>query len=106
MPSYSIPIILEDEIDALISAGYYSSKSDVVKDALRTLLDSNKNLRIAAAVELYKENKVSIGKAAEVAGLTVPEFKQALVDRNIVRTVEVKRETMKTAEESYKRMRG
>src|SRR3990172_13255769 len=56
--SYNLPELVKKEIDALVKAGYYSSKSDVVKDALRTFLYSKKNLRVAAAVELYKDGAV------------------------------------------------
>ena len=49
MPSsYNLPELVKKEIDALVKAGYYSSKSDVVKDALRNLLSGKRNLRLAA----------------------------------------------------------
>ncbi|MEM3129416.1 MAG: UPF0175 family protein, partial [Nitrososphaerales archaeon] len=74
MPSsYNLPELVKKEIDALVRAGYYSSKSDVVKDALRIFLNSRKNLRIAAAVQLYKEGELSLGKAAEIADMGVTE---------------------------------
>ncbi|MEM3117596.1 MAG: UPF0175 family protein [Nitrososphaerales archaeon] len=89
MPSsYNLPELVKKEIDALVRAGYYSSKSDVVKDALRIFLNSRKNLRIAAAVELYKEGEVSLGKAAEIADMGVTEFKDRLKDLGITRVVE------------------
>ncbi len=89
MPSsYNLPELVKKEIDALVRAGYYSSKSDVVKDALRTFLYSRKSLRIAAAVELYKEGEVSIGKAAEIANMGVIEFKERLRDFGITRVIE------------------
>ena len=68
MPSsYNLPEIVKKEIDALVRAGYYSSKSDVVKDALRTFLAKKENMRVAAAAELYKQEEVSLGKAAEMS---------------------------------------
>ncbi len=88
MPSsYSLPEIVKKEIDALVSAGYYSSKSDVVKDALRTFLAKKKNMRIAAAVELYRREEISLGKAAEIADMGIVEFKQHLVELGITRIV-------------------
>ncbi len=89
MPSsYNLPELVKKEIDALVKAGYYSSKSDVVKDALRTFLHSKKNLRIAAAVELYKEGEVSIGKAAEIANMGLIEFKEKLKEYGIPKVIE------------------
>jgi Arc/MetJ-type ribon-helix-helix transcriptional regulator len=56
MPSsYNLPELVKKEIDALVRAGYYSSKSYVVKDALRTFLYSKRSLRLAAAARLYKD---------------------------------------------------
>ncbi len=81
--TYSIPPIYEDEIDAVVKAGYYSSKSDVVRDALRLLFDTKANLRLSAAVEMYKEGKVTLSKAAEIAGIDQVSFKQILKDRNV-----------------------
>ncbi len=84
MPSaYSIPKIYEKEIKAVVKAGYYSNKSEVVRDALRALFESKKQLRLAAAVELYKEGEVTLSKAAELADETTIEFKEILKDRGI-----------------------
>lgn len=102
--SYSLPRLIEDEIDALIDAGYYSSKSDVVKDALRTLLEIKANLRIAASVEMYKKGRVSIGKAAELAGMSVIEFKEVLADRGIKRRIRVEKKEMVKSDRLIKKV--
>jgi Arc/MetJ-type ribon-helix-helix transcriptional regulator len=102
--SYSLPRLIEDEIDALIDAGYYSSKSDVVKDALRTLLEIKANLRIAASVEMYKKGRVSIGKASEVAGMSVIEFKEVLIDRGIKRRIRIEKKEMVKSDRLIKKV--
>ena len=102
--SYSLPRLIEDEIDALIEAGYYSSKSDVVKDALRTLLETKSNLRVAASVEMYKRGRISIGKAAELAGMSVIEFKEVLIDRGIKRQMRVDRKDIMKSDRLIKKM--
>ena len=81
--TYSIPPIYEDEIDAVVKAGYYSSKSDVVRDALRLLFDTKDSLKLSAAIEMYKSGKVTLGKAAEIAGMNTISFKEILKDRGI-----------------------
>jgi predicted HTH domain antitoxin len=70
-----------------VKAGYYSSKSDVVKDALRTFLYSKKNLRLAAAIELCRSGEVSLGKAAEIADVGIIEFKEILASRGYKRVL-------------------
>ena len=106
MPSsYNIPELVKKEIGALVKAGYYSSKSDVVKDALRTFLGSKKNLRMAAAVELYKDREVSLGKAAEIADVGIIEFKEMLANLDHKRMITVSKSEVKRADELMKKMR-
>lgn len=84
MPSaYSIPKIYEEEIEGVIDAGYYSNKSEVVRDALRLFFEQKQMLRVMAAIELFKKRKVSLARAAELAGLTSIEFKELLMERGI-----------------------
>ncbi|MFA4702073.1 UPF0175 family protein [Pyrococcus kukulkanii] len=42
-----------------------------------------KEIMLPAAIELYREGKLSLGKAAEFAGLTVREFLYGLRKRKI-----------------------
>jgi predicted HTH domain antitoxin len=44
-------------------------------------------MKIDAAIELYKENKVSLGKAAEIAGMNIIQFKEVLGNRGIIREI-------------------
>lgn len=89
MPSsYNLPEIVKKEIDELVKSGYYSSKSDVVKDALRYMLSNKENLRLAAAVGLYKKGEVTLGKAAEIADVSILEFKERLKEYGIKRIIE------------------
>ncbi len=46
-------------------------------------LDANKDLKEKLAVELYKEGKVSLGKASEIADLSYEEMKELLIKNNI-----------------------
>ena len=84
---FALPTIIEKEIRALIKCGYYTSINEAVKDAFRTLLNAKPELRTVVAVELYKEGDVSLGKAAEIAGVTKIEFKDILSDKGIRREV-------------------
>lgn len=42
------------------------------------MLSNKKNLRLAAAVGLYKNGEVTLGKAAEIADVGILEFKERL----------------------------
>jgi predicted HTH domain antitoxin len=96
---------MKKEIGALVRAGYYTSKSDVVRDALRSFLCSKKKLRIAAAVELYKDGEVTLGKAAEIAGLRIIDFKELLVNLGYKRTITTSKSDIREADELVKQMR-
>lgn len=72
-----------DEIDALVRAEIYNSREELITDALRALLSMRPGLRIEIAIDLYKNEKVSLWKAAEIAGLCMEEFKDLLASRSI-----------------------
>jgi len=90
--TFSLPEMISSEISALVKAGFYSSKSDVAKDALRCLFEHKPHLRITAAVELYNSGEVSLGKAAEIAEMSTPDFKEALAERGVVRIIKSSKE--------------
>lgn len=81
--SFSLPPMMKEEIGALLESGEYSSKSDIVRDAFRTFLENKPDKRILIAVELYKKEKVSLTRAAEIAGMDLESFKEVLRDRGI-----------------------
>ena len=73
--------LLDDQINGLIRAGYYPNKSELMMDALRYLFSRRQDLRLASAVELYQEEKVTLSRAAEMAGMVSEEFKDVLVEK-------------------------
>ena len=70
--------------------GYYSSKSDLLRDAFRVLLNTRSELKISLAIELYLVGKTSISRAAEFTGVPTIEFKEIMAGRGIVRGTEGK----------------
>jgi len=82
-----IPVAYHDEIDALIKSGHYLNTDDFIKDAIRSLFEYKPIMKIDAAIELYKESKVSLGKAAEIAGMNIIQFKEVLGNRGIIREI-------------------
>lgn len=45
--------------------------------------DLKKRIKIILAIQLYKSQKITIGKAAQISGLTRLEFEKILSDNNI-----------------------
>ena len=83
-------VSVDRKVKALVNAGYYSSELEVIKDAMRSLFRENVELKVNAAIELYKEEEVSLSKAAEMAGVTTIEFKDILGKRGIIREIEAR----------------
>src|SRR5262249_6556940 len=76
------------ELDALVRAGIFASQEQGVQEAVRVLLTARPHLRVEAAIQLYKEQKITLGRAAEMGGLSRWEFRDLLADRGILVKVE------------------
>lgn len=100
--SFTVPEMLRLELGAIPETGYYDSTSEFLRDAMRTTIAARKDLRIAIASVLYKEGKISLGKAVEVAAVGYEEMKKILVEKGI----KLRRgaETRKEMEEELKNM--
>lgn len=75
------------ELAALIKAGIFRNKGEAVEEAIRLLFASRPQLKLEAAVQLFKDGEVTLGRAAEMAGLTRWGFETVLADRGIERMV-------------------
>ncbi len=95
MVSITIPPKMDEEIEALISAGYYDNKSEILREAFRLFLAKKAELRLAVAIELYKRKKVTTSRAAEVAGISYEEMKAILTDERLLRRGAPNVKTMK-----------
>jgi predicted HTH domain antitoxin len=91
--------VIDEGINALVRQNIYSSKEAVITDVVRALLELKPGLKIEITINLYKNSKVSLWKAAETAGLRMEEFKDILSARNI------KIEIGGTKEESKQRIK-
>ncbi len=75
--------VIKEGIDSLIRAGYYEDKEKLQDEAFRTLLEVRPELRTEVAIQLYKSKKVSLGRAAEIAGVSLEGMKTILKSRGI-----------------------
>lgn len=80
--------LLEDELQAVTQAGAYKSKDEAIEHALAVLLAANPQLRVDTAIELYRQEKVTLSRAAEIAGLEWDTFKEKLSEQGIEVTVD------------------
>lgn len=88
----------KEEIESLVSTGHFTSKSDVVKTALRMLKERNPEYRTDIAVEMFKGDKVSLGRASEIAGMSRESFKEVLEEREIKREIKPRKDSQERIE--------
>ncbi|MBM3129906.1 MAG: hypothetical protein FJ009_14945 [Chloroflexi bacterium] len=80
--------VQELELEALLKAGIFHNRNEAVEEAFRMLFVTRPQLRVEAAIQLFKDEAVTLGRAAEIAGLTRWELEGILADRGINRIVE------------------
>lgn len=85
MVSISIPAKLNEEIDAIIRAGYYNNRSELMRDALRSFMSRKSQVRLVAALKLYERGKATIARAAEIACLPYEDMKNILEEEGLIR---------------------
>ena len=89
-----------------VDLGLYESERDVIEDGIRHILRSHPEYRIEIAVEKYKQEKASLGKAADIAGVSLEEIKEIVKSRGVSlkgpRSIE---EIHRDAEQARKAMR-
>jgi|GEM_PF-6438537 len=76
--------LLIEELEEVKKLGF-KSKEEFIAESIRTYLAARKDLRVALAVNLYKDEKISVGKAMELSGLNIEELKEELEKRGIKR---------------------
>ena len=75
--------LLDDELKAVVRVGGYKSEAEVVGHALEVLLVANPQLRINTAMELFRRSRITLTRAAEIAGLELEAFKQRLAEQGV-----------------------
>ncbi len=74
-------VMNREEISALLRMNIYRSKEDIITDAIRALLESKPQLKVEIAVGLYENEEISLWRAADIAGMTLEEFKEILLEQ-------------------------
>ena len=79
---------LDNETDqlnlkGLVNVGIYKSEDEVIHYALKQLLNNNPEYRLKLAIYRYQNEEISIGKAAEIAGLCWEDMRDELVKNGI-----------------------
>lgn len=88
----------------LVNAKLYSSEQEAIDDAFRHLLRARPELRIRLAVHRYETEDISLALAASLAGVSWPEMREILIERNV--SVRLGPETVDEAREEVETLRS
>ena len=81
--------VLQKEVNALIDSGLYPDPHAVIIGGLENRVQIKKTSRLNATIQFYQEDKVTLGRAAELAGMSHFEFEEVLEARGVLKVVEV-----------------
>lgn len=97
-----LPPLMRKEADQYVDIGLYESKEELIKEALRYYLHRVIGSAVDTSVELYRNKKISLGRAAEIAGVDYEGMKSILMNRSI----KIRRgpKTVEEGEEEYSRV--
>lgn len=70
-------------IQDFVRAKLYESEEAVIQDSLRYLLQARPELRLELAIYRYQSEDISLGKAANLAGVSFEQMKEILRSRGI-----------------------
>ena len=73
----------EINLKGLVDSGLYESKKKVIQEALKSLLNENPDIRIKLAIFRYKNDEISLAKAAKIAGVSFESMKRILLKDGI-----------------------
>ncbi|MCK4394908.1 UPF0175 family protein [Candidatus Bipolaricaulota bacterium] len=90
----------------LVDLALYKDEQEVIDEGVRHILRSHPEYKIEIAVKRYKEEVVSLGKAADLAGISLEEMKEILKTRGIaLKGPESREEIKEDAERARKALR-
>jgi len=67
----------------LVDLALYRDEQEVIDEGVRYILRSHPEYRTEIAIKRYKEETVSLGKAADLAGISLEEMKEVLGTRGV-----------------------
>ncbi len=92
------------EAQDFVRANLYSDERSVIQDALRSLLQTRPALRMELAVYRYRSGAISLGKAANLAGVSFEQMREILLSRGI--ELKLGPETMEDAQAEFETLRS
>jgi len=83
-------IEIDKELSAVVRAGCFVSEEEALREAVQTLFAVKPHLRVEAAIQRYLDEEITLGRAAELAGVSRWRFQELLTQRGIRITIEAR----------------
>ena len=93
----------DHELSAIVRAGCFVSEAEALREAVQTMLAVKPQLRLEAAIRRYLDEEITLGRAAEIAGVTRWRFQELLAQRGVQITLEAR--PAKELDEAVERIR-
>ena len=71
------------EIDQLVKTRLFPDRQAVLRSALRALFQARPEIRREMVVRAYASGEISLGKAAEMMGVSHEEMKEILIESDV-----------------------
>jgi predicted HTH domain antitoxin len=78
---------ISQRLDILLERGLLESEESLMLSAYRSLLTLQPGLKTELALSLYEREEISLGRAAEIAGISREQMKEILASRGIERRI-------------------
>ncbi|MEP7341658.1 MAG: UPF0175 family protein [Acidobacteriota bacterium] len=91
------------ELAAMVRAGCFGNEAEALREAVQMLLAVKPQLRMEAAIRRYLDEEITLGRAAELAGVTRWRFQELLALRGVQITLEAA--PAKELDEAVERLR-
>ena len=99
-------IVTEIKPKELVDLGLYENEQQVIEEGIRHILKNNPEYKTEIAVKRYKDEAVSLEKAADIANGSVEEMKETLTSREVaLKGPESKEEINEDAERARRALR-
>jgi predicted HTH domain antitoxin len=92
------------ELSAVVRAGCFASEEDAVREAVQTMFAVKPQLRTEAAIQRFVDGEITLGRAAELSGMTRWRFQDMLAQRGVRNEIEAR--PAKELDETVQRIRN
>src|SRR5882762_4493658 len=91
------------ELSAVVRAGCFASEDEAIREAVQMLFAVKPQLRVEAAIRRFLDEEITLGRAAEMAGVSRWRLRELLAQRGLAVTIEAR--PAKELDEAVERLR-